>query len=42
MVKEEFCCICDSPTGKSGKNEDSFYDNYGGPYCETCYMKDRP
>ena len=34
----ETCCICDSPTGKAGKGEDSLYSEKGdGPYCEDCY-----
>ena len=34
----ETCCICDSPTGKAGKGEDSLYSEKGdGPDCEDCY-----
>lgn len=33
----EFCCICDEPTGRAGKGEDSIYDEQGrGPFCEKC------
>lgn len=34
----ERCCVCDEPTGKAGRDEDSLYrENGDGPYCETCW-----
>ena len=35
----EICCECDEPTGRAGKDEDSFYseDTGNGPYCEQCF-----
>ena len=41
-LRIERCCVCDLPTDKSGKNEDSLYlDNGGGPYCRVCYGPSR-
>lgn len=38
---KEFCCLCDLPTGRAGKGEDSMYieTNNGeiGPICEACH-----
>ncbi len=35
----EYCCACDSPTGRAGQGEDSLYtDNAAlGPFCEECW-----
>mgnify|MGYP001591073086 CR=1 FL=1 len=38
----ERCCVCDEPTGKAGREEDSLYGDDDGPYCETCYDKKYP
>jgi len=39
----EMCCICDKPTEKCGRSEDSFYVEIGndetGPLCEECFTK---
>lgn len=36
----ERCCLCDEPTGRAGRGEDSIYINLPyaevGPLCETC------
>ena len=32
----EHCMLCDEPTGKAGKHDDSFYVEVG-PLCEACY-----
>lgn len=38
MSRDERCFICDEPTGRSGRRDDSIYDLRGnGPYCENCY-----
>ncbi len=41
MAKElrlEMCCVCDEPTGRAGKGDDSIYCNCGaGPFCLECY-----
>jgi len=51
MGELERCCLCDAPTGRSGKGEDSIYrvlafdwcmDKMGdeiGPLCEDCNRK---
>lgn len=37
-MKIEYCFICDSPTGRAGRADDSLYDALdNGPYCENCY-----
>lgn len=35
----ERCCLCDEPTGRAGKGEDSLYTVSGdtGPFCENCF-----
>ena len=34
----EHCVVCDEPTGKAGKGDDSLYLADGtGPYCQTCF-----
>ena len=39
----ERCCMCDEPTGKGGRSDDSLYDdNGGGPYCQECWDKNAP
>lgn len=39
MEKLEICCLCDAPTGRAGKYDDSIYgENGDGPYCEECFM----
>jgi len=40
----ERCILCDEPTGRAGKGEDSLYvqtavDDEYGPFCEECYDK---
>lgn len=36
-MKPEHCWICDEPTGRAGRGEDSIYDaDDNGPYCEDC------
>ena len=36
--QEERCCMCDEPTGKAGRGEDSLYTEDGrGPYCPGCW-----
>lgn len=40
MPENEFCCLCDEATGRSGRGEDSLYDiDDEGPYCEECWEK---
>lgn len=34
-MEEEQCCICDSPTGKAGRGDDSIYVEIG-PLCDKC------
>ena len=39
----EYCCVCDNPTGRAGKAEDSLFDiNDEGPYCWNCWESDVP
>lgn len=33
----EYCCECEEPTGRAGRDEDSLYDGEDGPYCQPCY-----
>ena len=37
----EYCFICDEPTGRAGKGEDSLYCDEcdKGPYCPDCFRK---
>jgi len=47
MLEIERCFLCDEPTGKAGRLDDSLYDEDGyGPYCEECFntvtVKDAP
>ena len=35
----ELCWLCDEPTGRAGKAEDSLYREEVGPYCEECWDK---
>jgi hypothetical protein len=36
----ERCCVCDEPTGRAGRGDDSLYAEDGsGPYCEPCWLK---
>lgn len=37
--EHERCVVCDEPTGKAGKADDSLYVDGNGPYCEDCYEK---
>lgn len=38
MSNLEYCCICEQPTGRAGKGNDSLYgDDDSGPYCEACW-----
>jgi hypothetical protein len=38
---QEHCSLCDSPTGRAGRGEDSIYietnDGEVGPLCEVCH-----
>lgn len=36
---EEHCIVCDDPTGRSGRGEDSLYCEYCdiGPFCPECF-----
>ena len=40
----EYCCECDSPTGRAGRGEDSIYAEFMiggdeiGPLCWECYQ----
>ena len=38
MRNAERCCICDEPTGRAGRGEDSIYCERceAGPFCENC------
>ena len=34
----EYCCQCDTPTGRAGRADDSlFTDDGDGPYCKECW-----
>ena len=34
----EYCFICESPTGRAGRGDDSIYaDDDSGPYCPECW-----
>lgn len=36
--KYEHCFLCESLTGRTGRADDSIYDDDGnGPYCEDCH-----
>lgn len=36
----EYCVVCEEPTGRAGRDEDSLYDGNGhGPFCEHCFEK---
>ena len=37
----ELCFVCDEPTGRAGKGEDSLYCDEcdKGPYCPECFRK---
>lgn len=38
MIEIELCFLCDNPTGRAGKLDDSLYAEDGtGPYCEACW-----
>lgn len=38
----EYCCICDEPTGRAGKAEDSLYlETDEGPFCLECWEEMR-
>lgn len=38
----EYCFICEHPTGRAGRADDSLYDNYDyGSYCENCWYEER-
>lgn len=38
MSDYERCFLCDEPTGRAGRADDSLYDEDGlGPYCEGCW-----
>ena len=35
----ERCTVCDEPTGRAGRGDDSLYDDGGGgPYCSGCWQ----
>ena len=38
-MNEETCCVCDAPTGRAGRADDSLYCEADdtGPYCDDCY-----
>jgi len=40
-MRFEMCIVCDEPTDKAGKCEDSNYcDECGnGPYCDKCFSE---
>ncbi|MDD4984369.1 MAG: hypothetical protein PHQ43_01070 [Dehalococcoidales bacterium] len=42
MDKIERCCLCDQPTGRAGRSEDSMYVTTDraeiGPLCADCYF----
>lgn len=36
----EYCWICEEPTGRAGRFDDSIFDDEGeGPYCEGCWAE---
>lgn len=36
----ETCIVCDEPTDRVGKSDDSLYmDDGTGPYCEDCHAQ---
>lgn len=37
----EYCYVCDEPTGRAGKGEDSIYCDVcdKGPFCFLCWKK---
>ncbi len=42
MSDLEYCTLCDEPTGRAGRGEDSLYIDFGdgscfGPLCEKCF-----
>jgi hypothetical protein len=38
MSAYEYCWICNEPTGRAGRADDSLFDDDdGGPYCEACW-----
>ena len=37
MTELEYCSVCDEPTGRAGRGEDSLYVDDDGPYCSECY-----
>jgi hypothetical protein len=40
MKDKELCWLCDTPTGRAGRAEDSLYSKTGfGPYCEECWSE---
>jgi len=40
MSDIEYCCICDEPTERAGKSDDSMYLDTGqGPFCINCYQE---
>ena len=40
MTKElEYCCICDEPTERAGRLDDSLYIDDDGPFCEECFVQ---
>jgi len=36
----QLCDACEQPTGRC--EEDSYYDDDGGPYCRECYYARNP
>lgn len=37
-VRREHCFLCEMPTGRAGRGEDSLYNDAGaGPFCESCW-----
>ena len=33
----EYCCECESPTGRAGRGDGSLYIDDIGPLCEECW-----
>ncbi len=39
-MEEEFCFLCQEPTGRAGRYDDSLYDDDdNGPYCSECFER---
>jgi hypothetical protein len=37
----EYCCVCNQPTGRAGRADDSLYIGDDGPYCYECYCEEK-